>query len=422
MHRTRLFLASATVSALGASLSLAASPQSAADATNQLGIDLFQQRAREKGNLCLSPYSIESALAMTFAGAAGQTREEMAHVLHLENQEAATVADSFSALNDSLARMAAATKNAASSKGQKKSDPITLEIANRIFTQKDEAFRQNFLSLVKTKFDAPLQPLDFKGDPGRAVDMINDWVAVQTHQRITHLIPSDGLDETTRMVLTNALYLKAPWETPFEKEATRAEPFHVDGNAGVDVPTMHLQSRGISYAANADYEAISLPYRGGDLRFVVLLPRAKNGLSNLEKKLTSAMLAECTHLPAANVILALPKFKIEPPTMPLQSDLRALGMKTAFDDPRGSANFDGIALRRPNDYLYISNVFHKTFIDVNEEGTEAAAATAVAIARLTSALNPDEPIEVKVDRPFLYAVQQASTGICLFLGRVTDPR
>lgn len=403
--------------------SVAADSSAAVSATNQLGIDLYKKLATDGGNLCLSPYSIESALAMTLAGADGGTRSEMARVLHL-GEGGGEIHNSFAALRKALDGMAAeSAKNVGSSrKFGGSSEPITLTIANRLFAEKDYDFRQSFLTLVKNNYGAPLEPLDFKHDANSATRRINDWVAEETGQRIRNLIPLGALDDATRMVLTNALYLKAPWAKPFEKEATKPQPFHVKGGQPIDVPMMQQRSHAFGYEKKSDYTAVSLPYRGGDLNFVVLLPHDVNGLSKLEKKLTAGMLMECAKLPATDINLSFPKFKMEPPTIALKSQLEALGMKTAFDEPPGSANFDRLAPRKPDNYLYLSKVFHKTFIAVDEEGTEAAAATAAAMAMATSAMQPQEPIEVKVDRPFLYLIQQASTGVCLFIGRVTDPR
>jgi serpin B len=247
-------------------------------------------------------------------------------------------------------------------------------------------------------------------------------VADQTREKIRDLIPANALNKLTRLVLANALYLKAPWTDPFSEKTTQPEPFHVRGGAPVDVPTMRKTAR-FGYAKHEGFAAISLPYAGNDLQFLVLLPNELNGLRALESKLTSDVLAECARLEAQDVDLHLPKFKLAPPTIALAEKLQALGMKSAFDIPQGSANFDKMAPRKPNDYLYISNVFHKTFIAVDEKGTEAAAATAVVMMRATGIARPKPPpIEVKVDRPFIYAIQHVPSGLCLFLGRVTDPR
>ncbi len=395
----------------------------AAKATNELGVDLHRQLATGDENLCISPYSIDSALAMTFAGADGETRTEMARVLHFGN--ATDVPASFSALQRSLEQMSA--KTAELVKESKKfggpSEPITLNIANRLFAQKGYHFREAFLSLVKQNFSGAFEPLDFVADPAGATQRINKWVADQTRDRIRDLIPGGALDKTTRLVLANALYLKAPWASEFSDNATHPEPFHVRAGTPVDVPMMRKTDKQFGYAKREGFTAVSLPYAGGDLQFLVLLPDEANGLRALESKLSGDMLAGCAKLEKRDVDLYLPKFKLEPPTITLAKQFETLGMKTAFDQPKGSANFDKIAPRTPEDYLYISQIFHKTFIAVDEKGTEAAAATAVAMLALSALRSPPPPpIEVKVDRPFVYAIQHVPSGICLFLGRVTDPR
>jgi serpin B len=395
----------------------------AAKATNELAVDLHRQLATGDENLCISPYSIESAVAMTFAGADGETRTEMARVLHLTHDS--TVPASFAALQHSLEQMS--TKTAELVKESKKfggpSEPITLNIANRLFAQKGYAFREVFLSLVKQNFGGAFEPLDFVANPAAATQHINKWVADQTHDRIRDLIPERALDKTTRLVLANALYLKAPWANEFAENATQPEPFHVHGGTPVNVTMMRKTDKHIGYVKRDGYTAVSLPYAGDDLQFLVLLPDDINGLRALESKLTSDILAGCAKLERRDVDLHLPKFKLEPPTITLAEKFEALGMKTAFDKPKGSANFDKMAPKKPNDYLYISQIFHKTFIAVDEKGTEAAAATAVAMLAGTALRSPPPPpVEVKVDRPFLYAIQHIPSGVCLFLGRVTDPR
>ena len=395
----------------------------AAKATNELGVALHRQLATGDENLCISPYSIESALAMTFAGADGETRTEMARVLHLTND--GTVPASFAALQHSLEEMS--LKTAELVKQSKKfggpSEPITLNIANRLFAQKGYAFRDAYLSLMKQNFGGAFEPLDFIANPAVATQRINKWVADQTHDRIRDLIPGGALDKTTRLVLANALYLKAPWASEFSENATQREPFFVHGGAPLDVPMMQKRSDHFGYARREGFTVVSLPYAGNDLQFLVLFPDDVNGLHPLESKLTGELLAQCAKLQTRDIDLHLPKFKLEPPTMALAEKFEALGMKTAFDKPQGSANFDKIAPRKPNDYLYISQIFHKTFIAVDEKGTEAAAATAVAMMAGTALRSPPPPpIEVKVDRPFVYAIQHVPSGVCLFLGRVTDPR
>ena len=394
----------------------------AAKATNEVGVDLHRQLATSDANLCISPYSINSALAMTFAGADGDTRKEMARVLHFPID--GDVPASFSALQQSLEQMSA--KTAELVKDSKKfggpSEPITLNIANRLFAQTDYHFREAFLSLVKQNFGGAFEPLDFVADPAAATHRINKWVADQTRDRIRDLIPGGALDKETRLVLANALYLKSPWANEFSQKATQPEPFFVRG-APVNVPMMRKTDNNFGYAKREGFIVVSIPYTGNELQFVVLLPDDVNGLRELESKLNADVLAGCAKLEKREVDLYLPKFKLEPPTVALKENFEALGMKTAFNQPKGSANFDKIAPRKPDDYLYISDIFHKTFIAVDEKGTEAAAATAVVMMRATSMPLPKPPpIEVKVDRPFVYAIQHVPSGVCLFLGRVTDPR
>ena len=424
MTRMKHFLILQVFGALIAAMSNGATGYDlAATATNKLAVDLHRQLATGNDNLCVSPYSVESALAMTFAGADGETRSEMARVLHFPS-DASGIPASFASLQHSLEEMSA--KTAELVKQSKRfggpSEPITLSIANRLFAQKGYDFREPFLALVKQNFGAAFELLDFVHDSSRATQHINKWVADQTHDRIRDLIPANALDETTRLVLANALYLKAPWVEPFSEKATQPEPFHVHGGAPVDVPMMQKRDKHFGYAKREGYTAVSLPYTGNDLQFLVLVPDDLTGLHTLESKLTSEILAKCAKLQTHEVDLHLPKFKIEPPTIALAEKFEALGMKTSFNKPVGSANFDRMAPRKPNDYLYISQVFHKTFIAVDEKGTEAAAATAVAMMAGTAFVQRPPPVEVKIDRPFVYAIQHVPTGVCLFLGRVTDPR
>ena len=395
----------------------------AAKATNGLAVDLQRKLATHNENLCVSPYSIESALAMTFAGADGDTRAEMARVLHFAS-DSGNVAPSFALLQHSLEEMS--VKTAELVKKSKEfggpTEPITLNIANRLFAQKDYDFRQDFLSLVKQNYGAAFEPMDFTANPAAAAQHINKWVADQTRDKIRDLIPENALNKLTRLVLANVVYLKAPWADAFSEKTTQPEPFHVRGDAPVNVPMMRKTAQ-FGYAKRQGFSAVSVPYVGDDLQFLVFLPDEVNGLHAVESTLTADILAECDKLQAQDIDLHLPKFKLEPPTIALAETLQALGMKSAFDIPQGSANFDKMAPRKPNDYLYISNVFHKTFIAVDEKGTEAAAATAVVMMRATAMARPKPPpIEVKVDRPFIYAIQHVPSGLCLFLGRVTDPR
>ncbi|HEY5704805.1 MAG TPA: serpin family protein [Terrimicrobiaceae bacterium] len=412
-----------------AALLLAASPITAADlsktvapAINRIGIDLLAHAAKPQENTALSPYSIQIALAMTFAGAEDNTREQMAKVLHYPSDS--NLSSSFAALEKALADMTKRTAKLAaeSKKHGGPSEPITLTVANRLFGQQGYDFRPAYVALLRDVFGAPIETLDFIKGPLNAAKHINAWVEKQTRERIRNLIPDNALDKETRLVLANAIYLKAPWTTQFDESATQSRPFHLAGGETAEVPTMMRQDS-FGYAKHDGFTAVAVPYSGGDLQFLVLLPDTAAGLPKLESNLTPSLLMDCAHLESRDIVLYLPKFKIEPPLFALRKALELLGMESAFDVPRGSANFNGIAPRRPNDYLYISDVFHKTFVEVDEKGTEAAAATAVVMMRATASFEEEpNPLEVRVDRPFLFAIQHRPSGACIFLGRVADPR
>jgi serpin B len=396
---------------------LVADTKPAANAVNDVGVDLYRKLTAGDANLCLSPYSIQLALAMAFAGADGQTRAEMDKTLHYP-ADGSTIHDAFAELKRALD--SAVAKSVELSK-QLKCDPMTFEVANRLFGQEGVDFLSPFLELTKNLYGAPLEQVDFKTNADQAIATINSWVEDQTHKRITNLIPPKALDATTRLVLVNAIYMKAPWTEPFPAGGTKPEGFHVRGADMVtDVPTMSRQAK-LGYLKEGGFTAVTIPYSTGDLQFLVIVPDETNGLTGVEAKLTGDLLASCANASQRDVILHLPKFKLEPPTVSLGSVLKQLGMRSAFDDPPGSANFDRMAPRRPGDYLAISDVFHKTFISVDEKGTEAAAATAVGMRAMAAIVRPEQPIEVKIDHPFLFAIQHRPSGACIFIGRVTDP-
>jgi serpin B len=412
----------ALLSSLAVSAS-AAESETAARAVNSLGLDLHRQMPKT-GNVCLSPYSIQSALGMTYLGASGVTHEEMARVLHLPANKTA-LAESFAALNAALmeAQEKSEKQVAQSKKYGGPSEALKLHVANRLFGQKGYEVRETFLSGVKSHFGAPMELMNFMKDHDGERQEINGWVEKQTQKRIRDLIPEGGLSADTRLVLVNALYFKAAWSDDFNVQATAPKPFHANGaKSTVQVPTMGKQEH-LRYFNGSGFQAVTLLYAGNDLHFLLIVPDDINGVSDVEKKLTPETLLACAKAEHREVILHLPKFKITPPTVPLGEVLQKMGMMTAFDKPAGRADFDAMAPKKPDDYLAISEVFHKTFIELDEKGTEAAAATAVVMGKRSMAPPPPEkPIELKADRPFLFAIQHAGSGACLFFGRVSDPR
>jgi serpin B len=396
-------------------------------AINALGLDLYRVQPGD-GNLLLSPYSIQDALAMTYAGAAGDTRAEMQRVLHYPADDTA-LHGGFAELAKELAQIqqdsAQAIAAEAKDEGRHPSTPVELHVANRLFVQKDYPLRAPFLALVKDDYGAEPEPLDFIHDAEQARSTINGWVEDQTKNRIRDLIPPGGVSDKTRLALANAIYLHAGWSEPFDADWTKPAEFFVHGAESEMVPTMSNVEHDYGYLHRDGFTAVSLQYIGGGLQLLILLPDAHDGLPALEHKLTPALLAECASLAPSFVDLYLPKFKLEPPSMALGGQLQQLGLKTAFDVPKRSANFDHMAPRKPDDYLAISDVFHKAFLSLDEEGTEAAAATVVVMMEAAGAMmdeNKPQPIEVHVDHPFIFAIQHVPSGECLFLGRVTDPR
>lgn len=394
-----------------------------ATSINALGLDLYRQQIKsaDGANVLLSPYSISSALAMTYLGADGETKAEMQRVLRLHSEPVACSAAFQSLARDLLAVVTDSEKLVAGQNDEGgTATPIQLTMANRLFPQRGYALRPEFVDQVERYFTSTLEELDFRNDPNNARIVINDWVAVQTHSRIRDLLPAGQPVPDTRLALINVLYLKATWQYAFNPRLTTLESYHLTNGETVFVPTM-LSQRDVGYAKQDGYTVIALPYQSGRLQFVLLVPDDLDGLPKLEKTLTAKALNGFADLKSLEVILHLPKFILEPDTMPLAGVLKGLGLMTAFDTPKRSANFDRMAPRNPTDYLYIGEIFHKSWLALDEYGTEAA--TGMFGLGLKALLEePEPPIEVRGDRPFLFAIQHVESGTCLFLGRVMDPR
>lgn len=402
----------------------------AAAAANQLGLDLFRALAagNSRQNLLLSPYSIETGLALAYAGAAGDTRAEMAHVLHLPDDET-TLQASFAALRDTFDAALKALPSGGSTEDDDEGPAFQFALANRLYAERAYAIRAPFLAKLQQGYAASIERRDFRRFPESARTIINEWVEQQTHERIKELLPEGAVNASTRLVLVNALYLKAHWADPFSTDATRPSTFHVDDTTAPLVPTMHEKSAAFSYQRFDGFIVVVLPYAACPLQCTIILPDEHVDTATVLRALTPELLRQfraavpgpSTH-EERKVDLFLPKFRIEPPSVSLANHLKALGLKTAFDVPAGSANFDGIHVRQPRNYLALSDVFHRTFIELDEKGTEGAAATLVPSMTLGFGTVHPPPIVVRVDRPFLFAIQHTGSGACLFLGRVVDPR
>jgi serpin B len=363
------------------------------DSINRLSTDLYKKLAAGgTDNLFLSPYSISTALAMTYGGARGATAEQMAATLHFGGQGATHPA--FSHRQKML--------NAIQEKGH-----IQLSIANSLWPQLDYSFRPDYLAMTKEFYGSKIKPVDYKTDAESARVEINSWVEDETNDRIKDLIPEGTLNTMTRLVLANAIYFKGRWANQFKPETTRPAPFKLAEGKSVEVPTMFLTAD-FRLAHSNDFQALELPYEGDDLSMLVLLPAQTDGLPGLEKELSAEWLSDL-RFNEMEVMVQLPKFKLES-SFSLGKTLAAMGMPLAFSQ---QADFSGMT-GKPN--IYIDEVVHKAFVEVNEEGTEAAAATGV-IMRATSM-----PPMFEANHPFLFLIRENSTGAILFIGRVTDPR
>ena len=367
-----------------------------ASANAVFALDLYAKVGSEPGNLFFSPYSVSSALAMTSVGARGSTAQEMASVLHLDWPGAQSA---FGRMQSRLNELG-------------KEEGVEFSVANALWLQQDFRFLDAFLGEVKGRYAAAFRSADFRAAAEAARTEINGWVSERTRAKINDLFAPGTLDATTRMVLVNAVYFNGKWLHPFDKRRTRQAPFFPAPGKDVKVQTMN-QKRKFPYAEDGQVQLLDLPYAGGELSMVVVLPRARDGLNALESDFGQEKLSAWTKaLAQTEVVVSLPKFRAVS-EFSLGETLASMGMREAFTR---SADFSGITGGKD---LFISAVVHKAFVDVNEEGTEAAAATGVAM-RLT-AVRSAPPKVFLADHPFLFLIRDRASGSILFMGRVVNP-
>lgn len=361
----------------------------------EFALDLYQKLRTVEGNLFFSPYSISTALAMTYAGARGNTRVQMAQALH------------FPLVQEQLHPAFASLEAKLGDIGRK--GHIQLRVANALWPQKGYALLEEFLALTKQHYGVLITTVDY-GDAETARCKINDWVEEKTENKIQDIIPPGILDALTRLVLVNAIYFKGSWASRFDQHLTSDAPFWVTPDEQVQVPMMR-QVHEFGYGEGDGLQVLELSYAGDDLSMVVLLPRERDGLAKLEESLTAENLDTWTReLWSSEVQAFLPRFEITFP-FKLNNTLKSMGMVDAF----GNADFSGMDGTK---LLYIAAVLHKAFVAVNEEGTEAAAATAVVGAARGLPLSPPT---FRADHPFVFLIRENSTGSILFLGRVVNP-
>ena len=368
---------------------------------NAFAFDLYARlRSEQSGNLVFSPQSISTALAVTYAGARGDTAAQMARTLR------------FSLPQDRLSSAYAELLKALGPTGADRG--YRLSLANRLWGQQGEPFLQEFLAVTRQDFGAELGLVDFKRHAEAARGEINAWVLKQTENKIRDLVPASAIGSLTRLVLANAIYFRGDWAKQFEKSATADQPFYIAPDRTVTAPLMFAKT-GIGFAARPDaaLKVAELPYKGDDLSMLVLLPDAVDGLGGLESMLTAENVGRWTaNLRRQDVRVYLPRFSVES-GVDLVPTLSAMGMPLAFS---AGADFSGMNGQRD---LSISAVVHKTRVDVDEQGTEAAAATGWFTQTL--GLSSSELPTFRADHPFVLMIRHKPTGAILFLGRVSNP-
>lgn len=367
-----------------------------AQSVNQLAVDLYKTLTADNDeNLCFSPYSISTALAMTYAGARNKTAEQMNEVLHFGGPEITHPA--FAYLRSTMDDI-------------QKEGGIQLSIANALWPQKGYAFLPDFIALTKKFYDSEIHPVDYKTDTENARQQINAWVENQTINKITNLVGKGILDPLTRLVLVNAIYFKGDWANPFKPDATHPAPFYLANGSTNNVPMM-TQKEQFSLAEQEGFTALKLPYDGDELSMIILLPKDVSGLEALQTNISADLLAGLEYSLQETQVY-LPKFKLES-SFELNKTMVEMGMPLAFSTDADFSGLDGTHA------LSIGEILHKTFIDMSEEGTEAAASTAVVMGFGSAA--PIKTEEFIADHPFLFIIRENSTGTILFMGRVMDP-
>ena len=369
---------------------------------NEFALELYAKLRTQEGNLFFSPYSISTALAMAYAGARGETESQMAKALHFSTTPSTTggFANEFGAIVKDL--------NVRGAKGN-----YELNVANALWGQQGYGFLAEFLGLIKKDYGGELNEVDFINASETARQTINSWVEKQTRNKIKDLIQQGVLNSMTRLVLTNAIYFKGNWARQFKKEKTQNAPFTLLNGNKVDVPMMS-QTADFNYIQTESFQGLELPYVNNELSMIILLPKKLDGLPEFEGTVTINNLSKwLNELRKREVIVFVPKFKMTS-RFGLADVLKAMGMISAFVPD--VADFSGINGKRD---LFISAVIHKAYVDVNEEGTEAAAATG-GVIKLTSAGPTQTPV-FRADHPFLFVIRDNHSGSILFVGRVMNP-
>ncbi|HWY76556.1 MAG TPA: serpin family protein [Verrucomicrobiae bacterium] len=405
-----------------ATSSPAARNESLVEGNTAFAFDLYSRLKGTRGNLFFSPFSISTCLAVAYAGARGETEAQMGRVLRFSKDQA-RLHSSFGELCRQLDQM---EKPAVMQirPGQGGTRPsvlhvpgIQLSIANALWAQEGHPFLAAFLKIATDEYLATVNQANFRTQADAVTGEINRWVSGKTNYKIQNILPPGSVHSLTRLVLANAIYFKGAWAVPFEDHATSIQSFHLTTNSKADVPLMS-QTDDFKYAGSKDFQIIELPYIGGALSMVILLPRRIDGCGQLENQLTPALLSSSlAQMQRQKVEVYLPRFKLES-SLDLAGTLAQMGMPDAFDLP--PADFSGMDGTRD---LLISGIFHKAWGEINEAGTEAAAATAMVMALgCIDGPPPPPPPVFRADHPFIFLIRDIRSGSLLFVGRLADPR
>lgn len=381
--------------------------EEAAHANTAFALDLYGFLKQTQQNLCFSPYSISSAFAMVYNGANGNTLNDIAIVFHW-NQDPQTLDSAFEYLNRRLA-----------SKTSSASEDLRLFLANSLWIQTTQHILPGFLETATKYFNAGLRRVDFARQPETSRAEINSWVREHTQGKVADLVPVKGVTSSTRAVLVSCIYFKGKWAHPFDSAMTRSAPFYAPDNNTMNVPMM-MMTESLPYLQEHDFAMLLLPYAHPqsletDLVFAIFLPHEEQGIQNVERLITPGTLGDWINTAKLQRVSAvIPKFKITE-TIKLNDTLKEMGMSQAFGP---EADFSGITGDKT---LKIDDVFHKAFVSIDENGTEAAAATAINMG-LKSAYHPEPPVAFHADHPFMFAIYDRSTNELLFLGRLMQPQ
>jgi len=373
--------------------------QAISESANEFALDFYKRIASHNENLFLSPYSIYSIFAMVYGGARGNTAAEMERTFHFPL--------SGSELHEYVGRVSSAINST------QVSDAIRLDTANSLWPQDGYPLLKGYLDLVQRRYEAKISPLDYGKDPEGARKAINNWVEDKTRHKITNLLKPGMINTLTRMVLVNAIYFKGDWQSQFDRNNTEDCPFFLLSGETVKVPLMTIR-RSYRYNDVSEAQILELPYAGKDISMLVVLPKKKDGLREVENALSKGRLKVWTStMHPRDIIVYLPRFHVTS-EFTLDRVLASMGMVDAFDPQK--ADFSGMDGQKGT--LFIGVAIHKAYADINEEGTEAAATTAAGI-RTTSM--PIPPPVFRADRPFLFMIRHNATGIVLFMGRIANP-